>query len=331
MMKAIVYTQYGPPEVLHLKEVEKPTPKDNEVLIKVHATTVTTGDCNMRGFTFVPPGFGFLTRLMFGLRKPRKSILGVEFAGEIEDIGKAVTQFKKGDQVFGIDGIRIGAYAEYKCIPENKGIAIKPADFSYEEAVAIPNGALTAYTFLKKMANIQPGQKILINGASGSVGSAAVQIAKHYGAEVTAVCSTRKVDMVKSLGADKIIDYTQQDFTQNNKTYDIIFDTVGKTTFSGCKHILNPQGLYLSGAGGLREMLQSLTTALRGDKKVKAGPSSERQEDLVAIKALVEAGKLKPIIDRYYSLEQIVEAHRYVDQGHKQGNVVIVVVPSAQN
>ena len=324
-MKAIVYHEYGSPDVLRLEEVTKPVPKDDEVLIKVHATSVTTGDCNARGFVFVPRGFGLISRLMFGYRKPRKTILGVEVAGEIEAVGKDVKLFRKGDQVFGIDGVRLGAYAEYKCIPEEGGLTIKPANLTHAEAVAIPNGALTALTFLKKLANVQPGQKILIIGASGSVGSAAVQIAKYLGAEVTGVCSTANVKLVKTLGADRVIDYTQEDFTKGGQTYDIIFDTVGKTSFSKCKNALNPQGRYLAGTGALPVFGQMLWTSIKGGKKVLAGMSSERREDLVFIKELVEADKLKPVIDRRYPLEQTAEAHRYVDQGHKKGNVVITV------
>jgi len=324
-MKAIVYTKYGPPDVLKLAEVAKPTPKDNEVLIKVHATSVTTGDCNARGFVFVPRGFGLISRLMFGYRKPRKTILGVEVAGEIEAVGKDVKLFRKGDQVFGIDGVRLGAYAEYKCMPEEGGLTTKPANLTHAEAAAIPNGALTALTFLKKLANVQPGQKILIIGASGSVGSAAVQIAKYLGAEVTGVCSTANVKLVKTLGADRVIDYTREDFTKSGQTYDVIFDTVGKTSFSKCKNALNPQGRYLAGAPGLPEFGQMLWTSIMGGKKVLAGMSSERKEDLIIIKELVEAGKIKPVIDRCYPLEQTAEAHRYVDQGHKKGNVVITI------
>ena len=323
-MKAIVYTEYGPPDVLELKEVEKPAPKDNQVLIKVYATTVTTGDVNARGFVFVPRGFGFVSRLMFGLVKPKKTILGVEFAGEIEAIGKDVTLFQKGDQVFGIDSAGLGAYAEYKCMPETGGLAIKPATLTYEQAAVIPNGALTALTFLRNLGNLQRGQKILINGASGSVGSAAIQIAKYFGAEVTGVCSAANMELVKSLGADQVIDYTRQDFTKSDETYDIIFDTVGKTSFSGCKNALKQKGLYLAGAGGLREFGQMAWT-WTGGKKVIAGVSSERTEDLIFIKKLAEMGKIKPVIDRRYPLEKAADAHRYVDNGHKKGNVVITI------
>lgn len=327
-MKAVVYERYGSPDVLHLAEIEQPTPKDHEVLIRVHATTVTTGDCNMRGFVFVPPGFKSISRLMFGLRKPRKPVLGVELAGEVKAVGKAVTRFKVGDPVFGIAGTRVGAYAEYKVMPEGAGLALKPANLTYAEAAAIPNGALTALTFLRNMGHVQQGQAVLIIGASGSVGSAAVQIAKHLGAEVTGVCSTVNVELVKALGADHVIDYTQQDFTQNGQTYDVIFDTVGKCSFPACKDSLTATGRYLAGAGGLREFGYMLRTSLFGGKKALAGVSSEKQDDLAFVKDLVEAGAIRPVIDRLYSLDQIVEAHRYVDTGRKKGNVVITV---AQN
>jgi NADPH:quinone reductase-like Zn-dependent oxidoreductase len=321
-MKAIVYTEYGPADVLHLQEVEKPAPKDHEVLIKVHAATVTTGDCNVRGFTFVPPGFGPLPRL----KKPKIAILGTELAGEVEAIGEAVTLFKKGDQVFGIGSDRFGAYAEYACRPEKGALAIKPANLTYEEAAALPFGAGTALYFLRDMAKIKRGQKVLVNGASGGVGVYAVQLARHYGAEVTGVCSTANVELVKSLGADKVIDYTREDFTQNGETYDVIVDiVVGKTSFSRYKNSLKPKGLYLAVAGGLQEGVQMLWTSITGGKKVIFVSSTERKEDLVFLKDLVEAGKLKPVIDRRYPLEQTAEAHRYVDTGHKKGSVVITV------
>ncbi len=324
-MKAVIYTEYGSADVLQLKEVEKPTPKDNEVLIKVYATTVTTGDVNARGFVFVPRGFGFVSRLVFGIGKPQKKILGVEFAGEIKATGRDVTLFQKGDQVFGLDGAGLGAYAEYKCMPETGGLTIKPAKLTYEEAAAIPNGALTALTFLRDLSNIQRGQKVLINGASGSVGCAAIQIAKYFGAEVTGVCSTANMELVKALGADQVIDYTRHDFTESDEIYNIIFDTVGKTSFSGCRKALKQNGLYLAGAGGLREFGQMAWTSMTGGKKVIAGVSSEHKEDLIFIKELAEAGKIKPVIDRRYPLEQTADAHRYVDNGHKKGNVVITI------
>lgn len=324
-MKAIVFTEYGSPDVLQLQEVDKPTPKEDEVLIKVHATTVTTGDVNIRGFVFVPPGLKLLARLMFGLNKPKKHILGTEVAGEIEAVGKQVTEFKSGDQVFGIESSYLGAYADYVCRPAKGALSLKPANLSYEEAAALSFGAGTALHFLKNLAKIQRGQKILINGASGCVGSYAVQIAKYYGAEVTGVCSTQNVELVKSLGADRVIDYTKEDFTRNGETYDIILDTVGKTTFVRCKGSLKPQGLYLASAGGVREMLQSVWTALRGDKKVIFGMPTESKQALNALLQLVESGQIRPVIDRCYPLEQTAEAHRYVDKGHKRGNVVITV------
>jgi NADPH:quinone reductase-like Zn-dependent oxidoreductase len=325
-MKAIAYTEYGPADVLQLKEVEKPTPKNNEVLIRVHATTVTTGDVNLRGFTFVPPGFGFVPRLAFGLRGPKRAILGTEVAGEVEAIGKDVKWFKKGDQVFGIDSGSLGAYAEYVCRPEKGALVIKPANVSYEEAAAVPGGAGTALYFLRDVAKIQPGQKVLINGASGGVGSYAVQLAKYYGAEVTGVCSTANLELVKSLGADKVVDYTRVDFRTSRETYDVIVDTVvGRISFSGCKNSLKQNGLYLAVAGGPKEFFQMAWTSIIGRKKVLAGTPVEGREDLIFLKELVEAGKIKAVIDRCYPLEQTADAHRYVDKGHKRGNVVIAV------
>ncbi len=325
-MKAIVFHQYGSPDVLHLEEVEKPAPKDDEVLVRVHSATVTTGDVNVRGFTFVPPGFGPLPRLMFGLRKPKRTILGTELAGEIETVGKDVKLFKKGDQVFGIGSTIFGAYAEYACRPEKGALALKPANLTYDEAAAIPFGAGTALYFLRDMAKLQHGQKVLVIGASGGVGVYAVQLAKYYGAEVTGVSSTTNVELVKSLGADKIIDYTQEDFAKSGETYDIILDTVvGKTSFSRCKGSLKQNGLYLAVAGGLQEAAQMLWTSITGGKKVIFGSPVERKEELIFIKELVEAGKIKPVIDRRFPLEQTAEAHRYVDEGHKKGSVVITV------
>ena len=325
-MKAIVYTQYGSPDVLQLKEVEKPTPKADEVLIKVHAATVTAGDCNVRGFTFVPPGFGPVPRLMFGLRKPRKPTLGTEVSGEVEAVGSAVTLFKPGDQVFGISSMTFGAYAEYVCRSEKGALALKPANMTYEEAAAVPFGGLTALYFLRDKARLQKGQNILIIGASGGVGTYAVQLAKYYGAEVTGVCSTRNLDLVKSLGADHVIDYSHEDFAQNGKTYDVMVDTVpGKTSFARCKGSLTPNGLYLAVAGGSREMGQMLWTSIRGGKKVVSGTGGEHKQDLVFLQKLVEAGHITAFIDKRYPLEETAEAHRYVDTGHKRGNVVITV------
>lgn len=314
-MKAIIYTKFGSPDVLQLREVEKPTPKDNEVLIKIIATTVVKEDPDMRA----SPGFN-------GFLKPRNPILGQELAGEIESIGRNVTRFKPGDQVFGID--MFGAYAEYKCMPENGALAIKPANISYEDAASIPNGALTALPFLRDKGKIQSGQTVLICGASGSVGTAAVQLARYYGAKVTGVCSTANLEMVRSLGADHVIDYTQDDFTKNGQTYDIIFDTVGKCSFSECKGSLTNEGIYLATVPTPVMMLQALWTANSGSKKVKflaAGLRAAREKinDLVFLTKLIEVGKIKPVIDRRYPLEQIAEAHRYVEKGHKKGNVTI--------
>lgn len=323
-MKAIVCTKYGPPEVLHLREVEKPNPKPNEVLIKVYATTVTTADVNARGFVFVPSGFKPMARLVFGLTKPRNPILGSELTGEIEAVGEDVKVFHKGDQVFGLTAGH-GAYAEYKIMPEDGVLAIKPKNLSFEEAAAIPFGALTALFFLRDKGNVQRGQKVLINGASGGVGTAAVQLAKHMGAEVTGVCSTTNIDLVKSLGADKVIDYTQDDFTNNGDTYDAILDMVGNITFARSKSSLKEKGIFLAGTGGPSTIVQMLWTSITGGKRIIAGPGSPCKEDLVFLRELVEAGKIRPVIDRCYPLEQIAEAHRYVDKGHKKGNVVIAV------
>ena len=319
-MKAIVCTKYGPPDVLQLKEVAKPTPKDNEVLIKVHATTVTSGDVRMRSFTWAP-WFWLPGRIMFGLIRPRKTIPGNELAGEIEAVGKDVTLFKKGDQVFGIYWWVSfgGTNAEYICLPED-GVAIKPANMTYEEAATVPIGGLTALHLLKK-GDVRSGQKVLIIGASGSVGTFAVQLAKYFGAEVTGVCSTRNIEMVKSLGAGKVVDYTQEDFTKSGQTYDIIFDTVIKTPFLRCKSSLKQRGVYITVDYPL---LQAFWTSMVGSKKIVFGVAN-RIEDLTFLKELIEAGKLKSVIDRCYPLEQTAEAHRYVDKGHKKGNVVITV------
>ena len=322
-MKAIVYTEYGPPDVLQLKEVEKPTPKTNEILVKVRATTATVADIRSRSFT-VPPSFWLPARISLGLRKPKKAILGMEFAGEIESIGKDVKRFKKGDQVFAATLMGFGAYAEYKCLPEEAAISIKPTNITYEEAAALPIGGRTALHYLKK-ANIQPGQKVLVYGASGSVGSYAVQLAKVFGAEVTGVCSTANIELVKSLGADRVIDYTAEDFSHTGETYDVIFEAVDKSSFSACMRALKEDGIYLNVTIPL-PTLQMLWTKMTSGKKLMLGENPpESAEDLIFLKELVEAGKLRPVIDRCYSLEQIVEAHRYVDRGHKKGNVVIRV------
>jgi NADPH:quinone reductase-like Zn-dependent oxidoreductase len=328
LMKAIVWTKYGPPDVLKLQEVEKPTPKENEVLIRIVATTVTAGDCEMRSLKF-PIYLSLPMRMWIGIKKPRgKTIPGTELAGEIESVGKDVKLFKEGDQVFGSAGMGFGANAEYICLPEQPGemeggVAIKPANMTYEEAAAVPFGGRDALHFLRK-GNLQPGEKILINGAGGSIGTFAVQLAKHYGAEVTAVDSTGKLDMLRSIGADQVIDYTQEDFTKRGEIYDVIFDVVGTISFSRSDRSLKQNGIYLLANPG-KQMVQGLWTRMTSSKKVIMQTSSPTTEDLVFLRELIEAGKIKSVIDRAYPLEQIPEAHRYVEKGGKKGNVVITV------
>ncbi len=314
-MKAVICTKYGPPEVLQLNEIEKPTPKENEILVRVFASTVSAGVVIIRnGFkTNLRDKMSPLTRLfgklIFGLKGPRKKVLGVEFAGEVEAVGNKVTRFKEGDHVFGsTTGLKFGAYAEYVCVPEEWRagvVAIKTDNMTHEEAAAVPIGAITAYHYLKKKGNIKKGQKTLIYGASGSVGTFAIQLAKYYGAKVVGICSTKNIDLVKSLGADKVIDYTKDEFTKTEELYDFVFDAVGKASSSDIKKILTPNGTYVSVAKGL---------------------ARERTEDLITLKNIIEEGKMKAVVDKTFPMEQIVDAHRYVDEGHKKGNVVIKIV-----
>lgn len=322
-MKAIVCTKYGPPDVLKMGEVEKPTPKDNEVLVRTHAATVTAGDCEIRGFK-MPNWLWIPARIGFGLRGPRKKILGQELAGVIEATGKDVKRFRKGDEVFASTGLSMGAYAEYVCLSEESIIAKKPVNMTYEEAATVPMGGLIALSYLKK-GNIKNGDKVLINGASGSIGTIAVQFAKYLGAEVTGVCSTGNLDMVRSIGSDHVIDYTKEDFTRNGEIYDVIFDVVGKSPYSRSLKALKENGRYLLGNPGLLQMVRGRWTQITSSKKVISGATGEKTEDLIFLKELIEAGKIKAVIDKCYPLEQTAEAHKYVEKGHKRGNVVINV------
>jgi NADPH:quinone reductase-like Zn-dependent oxidoreductase len=321
-MKAVIYTRYGPPGVLQLKEVEKPTPKNNEVLIKIHATTVNRTDCGFR-----KPEYGFIVRLINGLLRPKKNILGSELAGEIEAIGKDVAIFKRGDQVFGLSAGRFGAHAEYICLPEKASITLKPTNMSYEEAAAVCDGLMLAMTFIRKI-DFQKSDRILINGASGSIGSACVQLAKYYGAKITAVCHTKNMDLMKSLGAEKTIDYTRDDFTRDDQLYDVVIDAVGKSSFFRCKRLLKPGGVYFSTDLGFlaQNILLALWTPMFSSKKVKFPVPKDSQKDVVFFKELIEAGTYRAVIDRRYPLERIIEATTYVETGQKTGNVVITIL-----
>ena len=327
-MKAIVFTEYGSPDVLQLKEIAKPTPRENEILVRIYATPINYGDLTARDFAhsqFNMPALLYIpARMAFGWNKPKINILGSELAGKVEAVGKSVTKFKPGDEIFAYIGMNMGANAEYICLPENGTLALKPSALSCAEAATLPYGAIMAVSILQK-ANLQPGQKILINGASGGIGALAVQLAKYYGAEVTGVCGAPRLEYVKSLGADKVIDYTKQDFTQNGERYDVILDILGRGSFSRCKDSLKPNGIYLLASFKGRALLDMLWTALFSRKKVICTMAEEKAENLVFIKELVEAGKVKTFIDKRFPLEQTAEAHRYVESGLKKGKVVITV------
>ncbi len=322
-MKAIVYRRFGSPDVLEVKEIPKPAPKDREVLIKVHAITVTAADWRARARK-APKGFGLVVRLVFGFSRPRKPILGGELSGEVESVGRAVSKFKVGDQVLAFTGSALGCYVEYKCMPEDGAVALKPANLSYEEAAALSFGGTTALGFLRS-ANIQKGHKVLVNGASGGVGTAAVQLAKHFGAEVTGVCSTGNLELVRSIGADKVIDYTREDFAQNGETYDIIVDTAGTAPFSRSEGSLKEGGRLVMVLGSLPEILRAPWVSMTSSKKVIGGLPAWNAEDVRFLATLAETGRFKPVIDRRYSFERITEAHRYVDTGRKRGNVVLTL------
>ena len=331
-MKAIVWTAYGPPEVLQLQEVERPTPRDNEVLIRIHASTVTAGDCELRDLT-LPILFRLPIRIWLGFRRPRaNTIPGTELAGEIKAVGKDVTRFKIGDQVFGAGGLGSGTNAEYICVPEQSedaSLAIKPANMTYAEAATVPFGGRDSLHFLRK-GNLRSGQTILVNGAGGSIGTFAVQLAKHFGAKVTAVDTAEKLDMLRAIGSDHVIDYTREDFTKSGETYDIVFDVVGKASYSGSLRSLKPNGVLLIANPGVSHMFRGPWTSMTTSKKVVLQAASGTAEDLVFLRELVEAGKIKTVIDKSYPLEEIVEAHRYVETGRKQGNVVITVAHNNQ-
>ena len=322
-MKAIVYERYGPPEVLELMEVAKPTPKHNEVLIKTHATTVTSADWRVRSLE-VPLGFRLIVRLVFGILKPKQPILGSELAGVIESIGKDVAKFKVGDQVFAFSDASMGCHAEYKCMPQDGAVVLKPPSLSYDEAAALSFGGTTALDFLRR-GKLHGGEKVLVNGASGGVGTAAVQLAKYFGADVTGVCSTANMELVRSLGARHVIDYTKEDFTQNGETYDVIMDTVGTAPFSRSRDSLKAGGRLLMVLAGLPDMLRIPWVSVTSSKKVIAGPVAVRAEDLRFLAGLAEAGEFRPVIDRRYPFEQIAQAHSYVDTGRKKGNVIITL------
>ncbi|MBP3951652.1 NAD(P)-dependent alcohol dehydrogenase [Bacillus suaedae] len=318
-MKAIICREYGSADVLQLQEVEKPVPKENEILVRVHSTAVNSADWRLRK---AEPA---AVRLFFGLTKPRKGILGGVFSGAVEAVGKGVTRFKVDDLLYGSTGMRLGAYAEYICLSEKGAIVTKPKNMSFEEAVSIPFGGLTALHFLKK-ARVEKRQSIFIYGASGAVGTMAVQLAKYFEAEVTGVCSTANLDLVTSLGADYVIDYTQEDVASSGRSYDIIFDTVGKMSFSASKKLVKKEGIIILGSSNVSKEIQGVWTSISSSRKVISGVASEKADDLIFLKELIEQGYIKPVIDKNYKLEEIPNAHRYVEQGHKKGNVVITII-----
>jgi len=328
-MKAIIYEKYGSPEVLHIKEIEKPVPNDNEILIEINSVSINYGDLVGRNFKNIsssefnmPLLFWFIAKLDFGLSKPKRQILGSEFSGKVKEIGKAVKQFYPGDEVFGYLGQKMGAYKEFICMPEDGCVALKPVNMNYEEAAVIPYGSIMAYGLLKKL-NIKNGTKVLVVGASGSIGSAATQIAKYYGANVTGVCGTNSIEFVKSIGADKVIDYKNEDYTKVDEKFDLIFDVLGKSSILKCKKILNHGGIHFFVIFKSKVLFQMLFTSMFGNKKVKCSLAPGSVDDLKSIKRIIEEGKLKSMIDKSFSMEQVAEAHRYVEQGHKKGNVVI--------
>lgn len=321
-MKAAFYTKYGPPDVLHIREVEKPTPKDNEVLIRTYAASVTMGDCELRSFTF-PTWIWLPLRIVFGVRKPKRSIPGFYLSGEIESVGESVKRFTKGDQVYGITGLGMGAHAEYTCVPEGEAITIKPVNMTYEEAAAVPLG-LDALHFLRK-ANVQGGEKVLVNGAGGGIGTVAVQLAKHFGAEVTAIDSSDKLDMLRAIGVDHVIDYTQEDFTRNGQLYDVIFDLTGKSSFSRCIGSLTKDGRYILANPRLLPIIRGIWTSATSSRRVIFQFANPKHEDLDLLTELIEADKIKSVVDRCFPLAQIAEAHRYVETGRKKGNVVTTI------
>lgn len=322
-MKAVVYERYGPPDVLQFQEVPKPVPRDNEVLIQIRATTVTSGDWRARSLE-VPFGFGLISRLVFGLLKPRKPILGTELSGQVESVGKGVTQFAPGDPVFAFSGVGMGCHAEYKCMPETEAVALKPANLTFEEAAALSFGGTTALEFFRR-AKLRRGEKVLVNGASGCVGSAAVQLAKHFGATVTGVCSGANLELVKSLGADHLVDYTREDFTRNGERYEVIVDTAGTAPYSRSRHALAENGRLLLILGRLPDLLSIPWIAMTSSHKVLGGPATGTGDDLRVLASLAEEGRFRPVIGRTFSFDEIVEAHHYVETGHKQGSAVVRV------